>query len=334
MNSYNRVLIPLGNIPMRGFETKSGRKGAVRDGSFIPYIVEELVSRSAYQVVFDYHPQSFINSVPASLKGRVDWVDTRESRKRARDYLSPLFDELFVDSDGSGYWIKKDNLDAEDHENLHMLMNIAGSLEKFFLAIEENLQVDIDLASLKNSLLQARNIIRSSEGRARISVLQGLIGSYKILQSPCLIAVPTASEQIVEHFQRLTNDAYYIELSKNAMQLGYVEKTKRAIELMRRGVGDLLKNSYFSGYFNQGAKAISLATQIHVPETDVAESFLSRGYLPPIVSLLEPLSTALVHWERHSPPLIHANPMFEEEILRTSNAIEIFEELGRGKKSK
>ena len=320
IETYNKIFISLGDIPMREWETPYGRKGHSRDGSFIPYIVEELVSRSAYQVVFNYGPESFINSIPAALKERVDWVDSGRSKQKTLEYLAPLFDELCIGTDGGAYWVNKDNQSSEDHDNLHMLMNIAGNVETFFLAIEENLQADIDLLSLKSSLLKARNTIRGSEGRDRVAVLQGIIGSYKIVDSPCLVAVPTAPEKIVEHFHRLTSDAHYLELSKNAMQLGYVEKSKRSIELMRRKIGDLLKNKYFCKGFNQSAKAISLATQVHVPETEVAESLLSRGYLPPIISLLDPLSNALTLWEQHSPPLIHPRGRFDEELVRSDSA--------------
>ncbi|MEE9351939.1 MAG: hypothetical protein V3U78_06730 [Thiotrichaceae bacterium] len=299
---------------MTEYETKNGSKGAARDGSFIPYIVEEIISRSAYQVVFDYKPDNFISLVPSALKERVDWVDTKASSRKAHNYLHPLFEELSVTYEGFGYGSKKENPDSEDHENIHMLMNIVANLEKLFLSIEESLQVDVDLMSLNKSLEQARTIIRSSEGRARVSILQGLMNSYHTVEAPCLIAVPTASEIIVEHFQRLVNDAHYLELSNNANQLGFAEKSKHAIEIMRRKASDLLKNKYFKKGFNQSAKAISLATQVHIPETEVAEPLLSKGYLPPIISLYEPLSKAKKLWEKHSPRFIHPNSEFYKKL--------------------
>ena len=172
--------------------------------------------------------------------------------------------------------------------------------------------------------MQARNVIKSSEGRARVAILQGLMASYQHIESPCLIAVPTASEKIVEHFQRLSNDIHYLELSKNAMQLGYLEKSKRSIELMKRKTADLLKNKYFRKSFNQSAKAISLATQVHVPETEVAESLLTRGYLPPIISLYDSLSSATKLWEQHSPELIHVDSNVDKDTIRSGKATNVF----------
>ena len=314
IETYNRVLINFGHIPMREFETERGEEGMTRDGSFIPYIVEELISRSAYQVVFDYKTESFADTVPPALKGRVDWVDEGIGMRKAQEYLSPLFEELFIGSDGYGFWNKKSKPSSEDRDNLRMLMNIDFNLRNFFLAIEGNLQVDIDLGEFQRSLLRARTVVRSAEGRARIAVLQGIMESYKVVESPCLVCMPTAAENIVEHFRRLTHDAHYLDLSKNAMHLGYVEKSKRSLELMRRKIIDLLKNKVIRRGFNQSAKAISLATQVHVPETEVAESLLNRGYLPPIISLLEPISNALMLWEQHSPPLIYPHPKYRKGL--------------------
>ncbi len=310
----NRVLINIGNIPMRDLQLVNGSKGYCRDGSFIPYIVEELISRSAYQVVFDYGPDGFKDSVPQALKERVGWINSIPYNQKSLDYLAPAFDELKIATNGSTYWIDKENSLPEDNDNLHWLANINGNLEKLFLAIDERLQLDINLISMQSSLLQIRNILRGSEARARIAVLQGIIRSYEVINSPAMVAIPSASEVVVEHFQRLVCDSQYIELSENALQLGYAGKSKRSIEVMRRKVTDLLSNRLFSKSFNQGAKTISLATQVHVPETEVAESFLSRGYLPPVISLIEPLSYATKLWELHSPEFVPPTESFLERM--------------------
>ncbi len=309
-SSFNRVLINLGNIPMRKWKLENGREGMCRDGSFIPYIVEELISRSAYQVVFDYDPEGFKNSVPQALKDRVGWTNSIPYMQKSLDYLSPAFDELRIVTDGRAYWVDKEKSSPEDYDNLHWLADIASDLEKLFLAIDERLQLDINLISLKSSLLQIRNTLLGTEARARIAVLQGIVGSYEIVNSPAMVAVPSAPELVVEQFQRLASDSRYIELSKNALQLGYLEKSKRSIEVMRRKITDLLSNKLFSKSFNQGAKAISLATQVHVPETEVAESFLTKGYLPPVISLIEPLSAATELWESHSPEFVPPSESF------------------------
>jgi hypothetical protein len=270
--TYNRIFVDLGNIPMRKFNTID-KQGFFRDGSFIPYIVEELISRSAFQVVFDFKTEGFFSSIPKALRERVEWIDSGGSKQKALNYLAPILDELEISTDGCSYSQKNKN--SENYDNLYSVMNIASSIEKIFLAVEHNLQIDIDLLSFQSSLMKIRNALRGSEGRARIAVLQGIMGSYKMMDSPSLLAIPTAPEIIVEHFQRLINDSNYLELSQNAMQLGYIEKSKRSIEFMRRKIGDLLNNKYFRKGFNQSAKAISLATQVHIPETEVAESLLN-----------------------------------------------------------
>ncbi len=303
-NTYNRVLINLGNIPMREWKTDNGGEGFCRDGSFIPYIVEELISRSAYQVVFDYGPEAFQKSIPKSIAERIGWSSSINSMHKALDYLAPVFEELNVGTNGRAYWPKDRSKDSDYNGDLTAAATVASDLESLLMAIDEKLQLDLDLVTLQRSLFHLRNILRSSEGRARIAVMQGIVNSYKSIDAPGLVALPTASEVIVEHFQRLVCDAQFLELSENASELGYLAKSKRAIELMRRNVGDILNNKLFSNGFNQGAKAISLATQIHIPETEVAESLLSRGYLPPIVSLVEPLSAARKLWESHAPALI------------------------------
>jgi hypothetical protein len=143
------------------------------------------------------------------------------------------------------------------------------------------------------------------------------VSSYKSFQAPGLVAVPAAQPQIVEYFRRLVIDSDYCELSKSAQGLGVVGRSKQGLEAMRRGTSALLGNKYFKKGFNQGAKAISLATQVHVPDTQVADSLLSRGFLPPIISLNEAMSSAVDQWRLHNPKLIHIDPEMNKQDLKT-----------------
>jgi len=303
MTTYNTVLI--NTLPMRHYKSECGIKGASRDGSFIPYIAEELIARSAYKVAIGIESENFKNSLPNALSRRVEFFNQLSSLKKTQFYLTPLYEEHGVTDHWGGFSIK-DGLDHEQKKTANYLVAVKYWLQKYLFAIEKNLQIDIELHEFLAAVREVRSCTRGNEGRARLALLEGLLTSYKQIETASLLlSLPDSPQGNVEYFQRLTEDASYLELSKAANEVGYSDKINRSLQLMRRAVYDVLSNSLFKKSFNEGTKIITAATDIHIPDAEFAESLLAEGYLPPIVSLAKPMANALELWKKHSPDLIH-----------------------------
>ncbi|NAW56349.1 MULTISPECIES: hypothetical protein [unclassified Vibrio] len=295
----------MGTIPMRSYEI-GNVKGASRDGSFLPYIAEELISQAAYSVSFNFRCDNFVKSIPRAFNDRVNWVDQAKSQRLAISFLAPILDEFGIEYEGCEYRFKKNSFAKSNEELFNCVTVVMSYLTQFYAAVEYKLQLDIDLKAFKGCIELIMLHSRAPESRGNLAVLKGILTSYELVESPSLVHKSYAGKPVIEHFQRLSNDCDYQELSRNAHDLGYRDKTKRALELMRRFVGDILKNEKLSKGLDQSTKAISVASQIHIPDAQVAESLLNNGYLPPIISLKEQMVKAHSIWKMHSPEIILA----------------------------
>ncbi len=92
------VLLPEG-APMRPFETEDGRRGMVRDLSYLEFVVEALIAQSAVRLAVCpassfYDDFSFL---PHALRSRIVKVDTNsEAYEKAFAVLLPVITELGI----------------------------------------------------------------------------------------------------------------------------------------------------------------------------------------------------------------------------------------------
>src|SRR5262245_41349357 len=99
----------------------------------------------------------------------------------------------------------------------------------FFLAMEHNAQLDIDLASLRESCAAVRAAARNPTLRANIAAFEGLLSTYGPMEAGALQVVPTARPDLIRLFDEMVEDVAYSQFASNAARYGVREKWRRAM---------------------------------------------------------------------------------------------------------
>jgi len=298
---YNRVLLQEVGF-MRPVRIK-GAQGGVRDGSALAYQIEELIALGAVEVAIQGWPsnQVFRDSLSPTLRGRVRLIDEDlQCLNRAQAVLFPIAEELSLELGFSAvsYNKKLDSSVQSAAATLHF------SLQSFLLGVEHNLQIDIDLAGMKASVDLLRRNLRSPEARAVASLLAGILATYEPATLSATVVRPMAPPQLISLFEEFVQDETYRQLSEASHDIGIPRRAKRAIVMVGRHAKKLIAKPAFREVADLSSKAITMATQVPVPDSDACNALVASGYLPPIVSLREAMDDAHSMWMTQRPEII------------------------------
>ena len=299
---FNRVYL---NSPgFLRYEEIERRHRIIRDGSALPYQVEELITLGAIEVAVDASDMmagDFIKSLPTSLKKRVVQVDKRGiCRQRVDSLFAPIAEELGIEVNYRGLSYHKHKLDESLPD---AVIKVYSDLYQFLVGMEHELQIDIDLWGVIQSLETLREHLRSRDARAVAAILLGVFQTYRTVSIPALIFESAAPEQLLKLFEDFVRDETYRHLSMEAHKLGLPTKAKRAINLMGRYVQKLFQRPTVRQIADLSSKGLSVATQIPIPNSDMADALLRKGFLPPIVSLGSAMHRARVFWSKANPEI-------------------------------
>jgi hypothetical protein len=303
---FNRILLPeLGFL--RWVEIEGQRKG-IRDSSAFPYQVEEMIALGAIEVAVGATiiTDDLIKSLPTSLKKRVVQVDKRGiCRQRVDSLFAPIAEELGMEPHNSTAlsFRKQDKNLPQDKNLLEAAATVYFSLYPFLIGMEHGLQVDIDLQGVIQSLKTLRENLRSGDARVTAAILLGVFQTYRTVPIPALIFESAAPEQLLKLFEDFVRDETYRHLSMEAHKLGLPTKAKRAINLMGRYVHKLFQRPTVRQIADLSSKGISVVTQLPIPNSDMADALLRKGFLPPIVSLGSAMRRSWLFWSNANPEI-------------------------------
>ena len=239
-----------------------------------------------------------LNQIPPILRNRVWKINGDNTTLRLKAILSPILRETQVEFDGySATSHKKGDTQAFDAVALLALID----LRPFILALENELQVDIDLAAIKERLAVLDAHLSSSEARAHLAMLKLIFGAYEKRQVNELELLPASPSQRVEAFLHFMEDATYNELSKERRLFGFPAQFAKAAIKFDRLTETLANSSLFHGLLSIGTRSIETVTKLPMPNAKMLESLITTGYLPPIISLKESRARAREAWKRVKP---------------------------------
>jgi hypothetical protein len=299
--TLNRIL--LSDVPMREALTVDGRKSLVKDGSGLPYLVEEFVALSAVEVLIPdlSIAAEFVDGLVPPLQERVKVVDAEYASTATAALCAPLAEELGLELEHGGLTIKGHESSREAHT---AFATFYFHLPMFLLGVKHELQIDVDIDGFKRSVQILRTSSRSSRTRATLAAFEGILATYRRLEVPGLVASSTAPDHLVNLFQRLVEDETYRRLSETAHSLGTRRRASRSLQLMRRMVEDIATRKLFQQMFRVGTRAIETATTVPLPDSGIIVDLMHSRYLPVVVSLHEARLRASQLWREQAPPLI------------------------------
>lgn len=133
--SLATVLLPEG-APMRSYERADGTLGAVKDHSYLEFLIEALIAQSAVALAV-YPSSSFyddLDHLPASLRSCIRKVDKySEAYEKACAVLSPIIAELGIVIRGEGGVFEIP--EGVDTELAHALVYVLLGLRKFLIGL-------------------------------------------------------------------------------------------------------------------------------------------------------------------------------------------------------
>jgi hypothetical protein len=310
---FNAVLLPqLLPTPMVVVREADGTAfEAFRDGAFIGVLIEELVALSVMRVAVVENDSAAIygDALPAAVRDRLVVVDERRWRNavQLREALfAPLLREAGVSNPNATHLdvsslvtVRSTRLAEND---VKVALDLYSEASRFFLAMDQQLSVQADVQFLLRGARILRPSCKDPESRMCLASLEGLLGTYQTIDQPLLKASPRASSQMIELFLRLLEDADYRQLSRAAGALGTGKRVRRVLQLMRRSIQRILVKPLFKQAFELGAKAVTIATQIPLPTSGIADALKTTKFLPPIVNFGDVLEQALVRWKEQNSP--------------------------------
>jgi hypothetical protein len=299
--NHNRVLLE--GIFLREIDFPDGRKGAAVDGSSLLFVVEELVSLAVTDIALieAYPAADFVDTLPESLKRRIVIIDKRRKcRSRADAILAPMVEEFQVELDGPAL-LFRGNLSREVQGSIAV---IYFYLYTYLLGLENELQIDINLARFKQSISVLRKASRSPEFRATLAILAGILETYSKRSLTTFELRSTAPDRLVTLFQEFIADETYREMSTHAHFLGFPIHLQRSMTLLGRLAKRLVTKPLFKDLVSLSSKGISTATSLPTPTSEMYETLLKNGYLPPIVSYGGAVQKAREAWALANPDYV------------------------------
>jgi hypothetical protein len=296
---HNRLLV-IDPGPFREVATEGGEVMFSRDGSFLPYLIEELVAHSALKIVTPKGGllDRFAKHLPDDAQRYVEVVDWNRAASKTNALLAPLLHEFGV-VEATPELIRTSGQDTPP-----AILVLFGDLLEFITGIEGKAEVSVNFERLKRVTHLARVLAKSSEARLVLARLEATWNMYATMSVPTIEALPKATPAYVEGFRRLLEDAEYAKLSKEAHNLGMAARSRRAVQLMRRCAVSVTSKSPFREIFNLGTTVITACSKTPLPDAETLAHVLQTSYLPPFFQMRDAYANAKNAWEAAKPAFI------------------------------
>lgn len=263
------------------FEHITNSKMRLRPG--LDFLVESLVTQSAHTVFVPYeeirHGPSIkdaVSQLPHTLRQRVKIVDRRgRIAEKVDSYLSPVCEEVRKSA-------------------LILIYNpIRDFLYKLFLASKLNAEADVSQSRYVGNLTEIlKNHVKDSEGKARLTQIQGI---YNLYEQPVKIEVFTvflgpSIPTIYDRISDFMDEAAIQELSQTRYLLGIEDRVNQAIAALigiKKWGRNLLSDPRYKKYFRTASQIIQTASSLAdlgLPPADFSD-ILGSTYNPPLTDL-------------------------------------------------
>jgi hypothetical protein len=255
----------------------------------VSFLGETLISHSAQKIYLvdlgGRLTDTVLSQLSGYLKSRIEWVDRdRRIQRSVWEMLHPLSEEL------EPVWekVRKQNgakaTDLNGHE--HGLCLLGEFLTTMSIASKYDTEADANLDIATNATNRIRRQITSSESRALLARIGGIINCYQIsTQIPCIMPKNHAVPK--DLLMDLLNDAKMISLSRSRYLLGIPGKFEMTLNKIKQKLGEILSEPRTRRRLAMATKLGNIATKrvnVELPEMDIERK---KTFSPPLISLEE-----------------------------------------------
>lgn len=332
-STHHRLLLPVGleNSFFAITEELPSQGGAVpfqMDRNAFRFLAQEVVSQGAVHVVIDsfssFNKDRELLGTP--LLRRVKAVDHRkQTHADVIRILQPICDELKIDLTDTSSLMHSfvsplfaeflDTSDASRRSLIEASFVLYTSLYHLMLGMKHKAQIDIDLAHTWCALQRLRTFCRSDTAQTNISMISGVIRTYKVEAVGEIRAKANYDLQILlDCFSDFIEDETYRQLSIERNLLGVPAYARRSLASIRRLSRDLARSKLFRGVFRYSVGAVAVASHVPSPASEFSDAALASAdtYLPPIAPLHAHVENAWRRWATANPaftPIFFASPI-------------------------
>ncbi|MCK4858738.1 MAG: hypothetical protein KAT58_12260, partial [candidate division Zixibacteria bacterium] len=238
----NRVLLESGLFARR-YRTGSGCEGVVVDGSCVPFLIEEFVSLAATEIVIpsSAFEAAFVGRLPEKLQRRVKVVDVTDTEKQRIAIAQPLAEEFGVEIVPMGLYYAK----HVPEDIAAALGGLYFALDHFLIGLRYQVQIDINLQHLRESVNKLLGVSRNPQARANLAILAGILRTYNSLPFDSFELRAQPADRLLGLFEEFLADETYRHISNNCYMLGFPERFQRARDMLSRLTRQLVRKPLF-----------------------------------------------------------------------------------------
>ena len=264
------------------------------DPSSLAFLLEEAIASGATQLAFTATSpaRDAIKDLPVLVRKRIRFVDEDGSvAASVGALLKPVGDEL-------GWEFRADkSLKTPGYisESLQFAIGtVFPLLFDFLLGSKYRLQIPIDPTRLRLGLEILRQHCKTTEARAQVAQIEGILQTYQVRQIPALGFYSHATGELANLFNDFVQDATYLELSRNTGLLGSPADGDYTYERIRRCARAVSEKKLYKPFVRLIEKAVEHGIHVPVPILEFIESLLPTPYIP----ICAPLDAAYAKAER------------------------------------
>jgi hypothetical protein len=305
--TFNRVLVrwPAKTITEH---LGSGKEIMYQDYSIALLTIEELVSVGAMELAVDFSASefpSFLESMPSALRDRVVFVGDASLRARVEKILSPVYEELGIESIAGGFGL---TFHKSNHANDEYVMNVFSNLYDFLVGARNYLQIDINFPDFLVAVNRLRHNLRNPAARANLAVIEGILRTYENQRIDSIGVRSSAAPRAAALFAEFAGLEPYRELSRAARAIGNPEKLVQASREFSQISREFVQSRDGEQTLQLTNKRILASTGPgnENPATELRLQLNPEGFLPPIISFASVRARAGEAYDRLKPsPLVH-----------------------------
>jgi len=274
-----------------------------RDASSWPFIVEELIAFGATDIAIPKISLALyaMDVLPDSLRKRIQVIDKKRAILDASNqFFSPIAEDFGLKV---GAWSLSRKREITETIEL-AVVDLYFNMYTFFLGLEYQLEVDLDIDLLKKSTAVLREHAKDPVSRARLAVLAGVLNCYGPSSVDTIVLKPGSNARLIDLFVEFVQDETYRQMSHNFHKLGYPAHLKRSLTIIGRLSRKLVTKRPFKQVIDVSSKVIATASSLPVPDSKLGESLVKKTYLPPVVPVRQALGRARYAWEKSERPFV------------------------------
>lgn len=274
-------------------------------------MLEHLIAQGISEIVIQdrWRYEDILSGLPSVFRRAIRFTsEDAESISNSTRIFKPFFDEFGLEVAGNSgvqfprnWQANRDAIDAGVHAWAH--------LPTFLTALTERAHCHLDIKFILKSLSALASQSRSPELRANIAVLKGIFTGYSKITHASLQPRINSSLSMTELFEELLDNAEYQALSREVSTLGVAQR----ISGIKRRIGDLtravLRSDTGRRALDYGSTAVSVATGLPLPKSDLAASLLRDSYFPPLVNVSAAIEIATLRTRAAHPDIEFVAPL-------------------------